>query len=72
MEVYLRNLETRICPENTSDPQVPHLYLVSVEENTVLYEAVGFLPAALQSVEVEVIQRAVIQADSNPRTPVVS
>lgn len=51
---------------------MPHLNLLMVEEHTVLYKAAGFLPATLQSVEVEEVQRAVIQVDLNPRTPVVS
>lgn len=46
-------------------PGVSHLYVVSVQEHTVLYEAVGFVPAALQLVQVEEVERTVIEPDSN-------
>lgn len=49
-----------------------HLDLLSVDEQTVVDEAVRFLPVSIKSVQVEVIKGSVLQPDSNPRTPVVS
>lgn len=49
-----------------------HLYLMLLQKHAVLYEAFGFFPAALQFVQVEIIEGAIIQAGSNPWTPVVS
>lgn len=51
---------------------VRHLYLMLVHKHTVVYEACRLVPAALQCVQVEVVERAVSQEDSHPRTPVVS
>lgn len=51
---------------------VCHLYLLLVQEDAVLDEACRLLPAALQLVQVEVIERAVRQPGPDPRAPVVS
>lgn len=43
-----------------------------LQKDAVFYEAFGFFPAALQFVQVEIIGGAILQAGSNPWTPVVS
>lgn len=56
-----------------TDPplKVSHLYLALVQEHVILNEAAGFLPTTLQSVQVEEVGGAVVQVETNPRTPVV-
>lgn len=49
-----------------------HLYVVAIQEDAVVHEAGGPLPAALQSAQVEEMNGAVLQADSNPLTAVIS
>ena len=53
LKLNRRNIKTVLRPLT---PGVSHLYVVSVQEHTVLYEAARFVPAALQSVQVEEVE----------------